>query len=150
MRHRGEYPPDWPEIAQRLKEAHDWRCERCDAEHGPPPRVLTVHHLDGDKANCADWNLAVLCQRCHLHIQGKVDIAQGWMFEHSEWMQPHVEGMHKARGLLPLKITDTMIACAAGEGPLNEGDLPMDEEKDLGDGGLGSGAWLEEKMWGEP
>ncbi|GAH88897.1 unnamed protein product, partial [marine sediment metagenome] len=28
--------------------------------------MLTVHHLDGNKANCEDWNLAALCQRCHL------------------------------------------------------------------------------------
>ena len=96
-RFSGEYPADWPQIAQRTKERHDWRCERCGAEHGPPPNVLTVHHLDGDKSNCADWNLAALCQRCHLSIQGKVDMRQGWMLEHSEWMRPHVQGMEAAR-----------------------------------------------------
>src|SRR5690606_39863221 len=37
-------------------------------------RMLTVHHLDGDKANCAWWNLAALCQVCHLVIQGRVVI----------------------------------------------------------------------------
>ena len=35
-------------------------------------RVLTVHHLDGDKANIRWWNLVALCQVCHLIIQAKV------------------------------------------------------------------------------
>ena len=39
-------------------------------------RVLTVHHLDGDKGNSAWWNLAALCQVCHLQIQGKVEVSQ--------------------------------------------------------------------------
>lgn len=51
-----------------------------------------THHLDNDKANCEPWNLAALCQRCHLRIQGRVIFAQAWMLEHSGWMKPHVEG----------------------------------------------------------
>ena len=35
-------------------------------------RILTVHHLTGEKADCRWWNLAALCQRCHLTIQGRV------------------------------------------------------------------------------
>jgi hypothetical protein len=57
-------------------------------------RILTVHHLDGDKANCRWWNLASLCQRCHLHIQGKVDMARVYPFEHTAWMQPYVAGYY--------------------------------------------------------
>jgi len=87
MRHRGAYPADWPEIADALKTACCWTCERCGHVHDRDTgHVLTVHHLDGDKANCCPKNLAVLCQRCHLHIQGKVEMAQAWMFEHSAWM----------------------------------------------------------------
>ena len=89
----GEYPSEWDEIQLRIKQHANWQCERCfhinDPEHG---YTLTVHHLDNDKSNCADWNLAALCQRCHLHIQGKVEMKQIWMFEHSDWMKPHVEG----------------------------------------------------------
>lgn len=29
--------------------------------------VLSVAHIDHDKSNNADTNLAALCQRCHLH-----------------------------------------------------------------------------------
>lgn len=52
-------------------------------------RILTVHHLDGDKANCRWWNLAALCQRCHLEIQAKVVMERVYPHEHSEWFKPH-------------------------------------------------------------
>lgn len=57
-------------------------------------RILTVHHLDGCKANCRWWNLAALCQRCHLQIQGKVQMARVWPWEHSEWFRPYVAGYY--------------------------------------------------------
>ena len=92
-----DYPYEWNIIATRLKEKHNWTCERCGKIHSPSTGyTLTVHHLDRDKANCEDWNLAVLCQRCHLQIQNKVDLHQPYMFEHSDWMKPHLEGMIKA------------------------------------------------------
>ncbi len=59
----------------------------------PKQRMLTVHHLDLDKSNCADWNLAALCQGCHLSVQGRVDMHRDFDFEHTAWMVPHVQGM---------------------------------------------------------
>ncbi len=52
-------------------------------------RVLTTHHLNGDKADCRWWNLVPLCQRCHLLIQRKVVMDQLYPFEHSSWFQPY-------------------------------------------------------------
>jgi len=86
------YPPDWPDIARQVKDAADWRCEHCGHPHDPATgHVLTVHHLDGNPANCADDNLVALCQRCHLHIQARyipgqlmlpgID-APAWMVKH--------------------------------------------------------------------
>jgi hypothetical protein len=57
-------------------------------------RILTVHHLDGDKLNCRWWNLAALCQRCHLTIQGKVVMDRRWPHEHSDWFKPYVAGYY--------------------------------------------------------
>jgi hypothetical protein len=57
-------------------------------------RVLTVHHLDGDKANCRWWNLAALCQRCHLEIQSRVVMERVYPHEHSEWFKPHAAGYY--------------------------------------------------------
>lgn len=91
----GEYPDNWKEIAREIKDAAAWRCIRCDHEHDPPAGyTLTVHHLDGRKDNCAWWNLCALCQRCHLHIQAKVEMSRVWMFEHSKWFKPYVAGYY--------------------------------------------------------
>lgn len=68
------YPPNWREISSRIRfERADGACEFCKiAYHGEPHPVtgstvvLTVAHLDHDEANCADENLAAMCQRCHL------------------------------------------------------------------------------------
>jgi hypothetical protein len=57
-------------------------------------RILTVHHLDGDKSNCRWWNLAALCQRCHLEIQAKVVLERIYPHEHSEWFKPYVAGWY--------------------------------------------------------
>lgn len=96
-----DYPENWHEIAARIKHGADWKCERCghlnDRESG---HVLTVHHLDGNKANCADWNLAALCQRCHLTVQARVKMDQGFfedMLPVSEWFKPHLDGYRAAK-----------------------------------------------------
>lgn len=57
-------------------------------------RILTVHHLDGNKANCRWWNLAALCQRCHLQIQGKVKMERVYPWPHSDWFRPYVAGYY--------------------------------------------------------
>ena len=93
----GGYPTDWPEIARSCKARAGWRCERCGHPHEPASgHTLTVHHLDWDKGNCEDWNLAALCQRCCLTIQAKADMGQPFMFDHTGRMMPHVEGYLEA------------------------------------------------------
>ena len=91
------YPDNWKEIANSTKEKNNWKCERCGHPHDHKSgHTLTIHHLDGNGENNAAWNLACLCQRCHLHIQGIVEMSQSYMFPHSEWMRPHVEGYLKS------------------------------------------------------
>ena len=57
-------------------------------------RILTVHHLNGVKHDCRWWNLAALCQRCHLRIQGRVVMDRVYPWEHSEWFKPHAAGWY--------------------------------------------------------
>lgn len=57
-------------------------------------RILTVHHLDGDKLNCRWWNLAALCQRCHLSIQGRVKMRRPYFLPHSDWFRPYAAGFY--------------------------------------------------------
>lgn len=96
-----DYPDNWKDIANRIKSAAGWCCERCGHKHEVETGyVLTTHHLDGNKANCADWNLAALCQRCHLTIQSRVKMDQMFFAEIldvSEWFKPHLEGFMRAK-----------------------------------------------------
>ncbi len=62
-------------------------------------RILTVHHLDGDKANCRWWNLVALCQRCHLEIQGKVKLDRPWPWPHSDWFKPYAAAFYAVKYL---------------------------------------------------
>ena len=71
-------------------------------------RILTVHHLDGDKLNCRWWNLAALCQRCHLNIQGRVKISRSYFLEHSEWFRPYVAGYY-ASSLFGVELTREQV-----------------------------------------
>ena len=116
---RGEYPANWASIALNAKIAAGWRCIRCrhpfDVGGGEKPcdglcdmarcRVarivarggrtsLTVHHLDGDKANCRWWNLLALCNSCHLKVQSRVLPERPYLFDHSPWFLPYVAGFY--------------------------------------------------------
>ena len=96
MRGKGKYADNQKDIHFDLKNRWKWKCERCGHPHDKDSgHILTVHHLDMNKGNNADWNLAVLCQKCHLHIQGKVFLPQFFMFEHSDWFKPHVKGYYE-------------------------------------------------------
>lgn len=57
-------------------------------------RILTVHHLTGVKHDLRWWNLAALCQRCHLTIQGKTRMERRFLGAHSEWFKPHAAGWY--------------------------------------------------------
>lgn len=96
-----EYPEGWKEFAISLKEEHGWKCERCGHPHDPPAGYcLTVHHLTGDKQQsfAERWAFAVLCQRCHLTVQGRTIMQQTFMpgiLPVSEWFKPHLEGYNE-------------------------------------------------------
>lgn len=92
----GTYPDDWPQIATQVKADAGGRCIRCGHPHDPATGyTLTVHHADNDKSNSAWWNLLALCQRCHLSIQGRVNLDRPWvMADHSEWFKPYVAAFY--------------------------------------------------------
>lgn len=99
-------------------------------EHGSttvmaPWRILTVHHLDQNKAHCRWWNLVALCQRCHLVIQRKVDMGRTYIRPHSEWFKPYAAA-HYAFKYLGQDLTwaevdarlDELLALELREEPL--------------------------------
>lgn len=68
------YHPKWSLISRliRFRRAGN-KCEWCGAANGKPHPVtqskvvLTTAHLDRNRNNNRFWNLAALCQRCHLN-----------------------------------------------------------------------------------
>lgn len=69
-----EYHPNWREISLSIRRREKNRCKLCNAENGKPhwktasKVVLTVAHLNHNKNDNRGYNLAALCQRCHLII----------------------------------------------------------------------------------
>lgn len=57
-------------------------------------RILTVHHLTGEKCDCRWWNLVALCQRDHLYMQGRVVMDRPFILEHSAWFKPYAAGFY--------------------------------------------------------
>jgi hypothetical protein len=78
-------PVGWGTVAELLASGHE-----VDSRW----RILTVHHLTMDKSDLRWWNLASLCQRCHLQIQGKVQMARVYPWPHSEWFKPYAAGWY--------------------------------------------------------
>lgn len=85
------YPDNWKEIANKVKEDAGWCCIRCGIPDQKRHR-LTCHHLDMDPSNCEWFNIPALCQQCHLHIQAKVIMERVWILPHSEWFKPYYLG----------------------------------------------------------
>src|SRR5579875_3812242 len=138
-----EYPADWDIIALRIKEIAKWRCERCHADFDPGLNisrkgngfVLTVHHLDGNKKNCQQYNLAALCQRCHLRIQARVEFLRDTLDGiHSYWMSRHVKGYNvEARlyGKRELTLTEVELTGLYSYSNKNWRYSMLEDEKDI-------------------
>jgi len=68
---------------ERVLERDGHRCVICHRSDADLPRSkrystnLVVHHVDGDKQNCEDWNLMTLCRSCQakLHV-GRLTTAE--------------------------------------------------------------------------
>jgi len=92
--HKGEAEP------RRLASAVAGELVRAGISIYAEWRILTVHHLDGNKSNCEWWNLLSLCQRCHLQIQTRLNPQHPYFLEHSGWFKPYAAGFyaHKYEG----------------------------------------------------
>jgi len=109
-KHRTEYPPRWSRISRWVRGRACWRCELCGVRNGPPPNLLTVHHLDRNKWNLSPWNLAALCQRCHYQVQWTLDFCQSTLTDiHPQWMRAHVKAYNEwaqAKGRTRLALAE--------------------------------------------
>jgi len=83
-----EYPENWDEISERIKEKAGWKCENCDRKNSPREGyTLTTHHIDGKKKSLDENMLVALCQRCHLVWERVCIIGQLWLFEKPAWIR---------------------------------------------------------------
>lgn len=57
-------------------------------------RILTVHHLNWNKADLRWWNLIPTCQRCHLYLQRVVVMERVYPFEHDDYFKPYAAGWY--------------------------------------------------------
>lgn len=100
------YPPDWKTIAERLKVAADYTCERCGAKRGEErpnrrgvlrPVVITVAHLEHNPW-ARNAKLAVLCSQCHLRYDAKQRHAQRAMMRiaRGQLVLPHCQKWYKS------------------------------------------------------
>lgn len=70
---RKRYPSDWEDIAYRVKQKADWKCQVCGKQCRRPDepfythrRTLTVAHLNHIPEDCSEENLKAMCAPCHL------------------------------------------------------------------------------------
>jgi 5-methylcytosine-specific restriction endonuclease McrA len=60
------YPSNWLAVSVLQKQRSNFQCVECQRILlGVDSRFLHVHHLNGQKNDCSESNLAVLCIRCH-------------------------------------------------------------------------------------
>lgn len=105
---------EWSPCDDRCSHVGPFKQDRATGQIFAQWRILTVHHLDGDKMNCRWWNLAALCQRCHLTIQGRVKMHRPFFLEHSEWFKPYVAGFY-AWSVLGEDLTREQVMSRLGE-----------------------------------
>ena len=74
---RSKYPDDWDDIALAIKDAAEWKCEKCSLQCRFPDepfdthkRTLTTAHINHVERDCRPENLVALCPACHLEYDG--------------------------------------------------------------------------------
>ena len=95
-RFTNDYNPDGKAKRKAARDSVGNKCIRCGSP-SVPGKILTTHHLDGNKANDEWYNLLPLCQVCHLQVQAKVDPEVPWFLEHSDWIKPYIAGFYAAK-----------------------------------------------------
>lgn len=61
----GGYPANWRKISADVRRRERYTCGQCGVRLDEQPRLLDVHHVDGDKQNVKHSNLRCLCKLCH-------------------------------------------------------------------------------------
>ena len=64
-----EYTKDWQEVSKKIKDKHNWTCEKCGVKVSQFDHTfMEVHHKNKDKTDNRESNLQCLCIKCHSEI----------------------------------------------------------------------------------
>ena len=69
-----EYPKNWVNISNVLRELKHWRCSQCGADLHERPGLLHVHHINKIRSDTSPANLRVLCKLCHAKIHPSMNV----------------------------------------------------------------------------
>ena len=92
---KGGYAKDWHQIATKIKQQRNWRCDKCGVNLSEPQdqRLLHGHHKNGVVSDNHPSNIEVLCILCHseqpLH----------------QWMNPSITDKFRIEALRPQQHT---------------------------------------------
>jgi hypothetical protein len=92
------YLKNWPKFAKRKKKAKGWICQECGVDCSSEPKLVHLHHVNGDKKDNTDQNLAVLCIHCHAVKPGRGHQDMKWAAK-SDGRWASVAKLKKAQGV---------------------------------------------------
>jgi len=62
------YPPEFGNyLKKKVRKKFNWECQIC-GKSVKGSRFAHVHHIDGNKQNCGEENLTLLCASCHSRV----------------------------------------------------------------------------------
>lgn len=66
---RTGYTKDWQEISTKIKDKHNWTCEKCGVQVSQFDHTfIEVHHKNKNKIDNRESNLQCLCIKCHSEV----------------------------------------------------------------------------------
>jgi hypothetical protein len=66
------YPPEFGDyLKKKVRKKFNWECQIC-GKSVKGSRFAHVHHIDGNKQNCGEENLTLLCASCHSRVHNTV------------------------------------------------------------------------------
>ena len=63
------YTKDWQKISEKVRNEHNWTCEKCGIHVSPYDHsFMEVHHKNRIKTDNRESNLQCLCIKCHSEV----------------------------------------------------------------------------------
>lgn len=98
------YPFVWNKISEHVRRDANYECSMCGKAYLLPEfkSVLTVHHFNGEKADCRRRNLESMCWTCHLQDHSPPNglkerycrQCKAW-FKSWAYLYRHIQGKHR-------------------------------------------------------